>query len=455
MADSKLFGTDGIRGVANQFPMTAEIALEVGRATAYLFGKRNKNFSHPTKVVIGKDTRLSGYMIENALASGFCSMGANVFLVGPMPTPAISFLTKNMRADIGVVISASHNSYQYNGIKIFDSKGLKLPDSKEAEIEKLMNSELLKSIRPTEDAIGGAKRIDDAMGRYIVFIKNTFPQELTLEGLRIVVDCANGAAYKIAPTVLSELGAEVFAMNDEPNGKNINEQCGALHPQTLSKSVHEHRAEIGIALDGDADRAILIDEKGEIIDGDQMMAICALDMIQSKTLLKNTLVTTPMSNLGLEIAIKNAGGQIVKTAVGDRYVTETMLKEGFNFGGEQSGHLIFLDHNTTGDGLIAALKILAIMKKTGKRLSELKQCMQIYPQIIENIRVKEKKDFSTFPKITEIIHKIQNELGSKGRVFVRYSGTEPLARVMVEGENIEVIQEYASDISKAIRFELS
>jgi phosphoglucosamine mutase len=251
------------------------------------------------------------------------------------------------------------------------------------------------------------------------------------------------------------LGAEVFAMNDEPNGKNINEQCGALHPQTLSKSVHEHRAEIGIALDGDADRAILIDEKGEIVDGDQMMALCALDMIQNKTLFKNTLVTTPMSNLGLEIAIKNAGGQIVKTAVGDRYVTEMMLKEGFNFGGEQSGHLIFLDHNTTGDGLIAALKILAIMKKTGKKLSELKQCMQVYPQIIENIRVKEKKDLSSFPKITEIIHKIQNELGSKGRVFVRYSGTEPLARVMIEGENIEAIQEYASDISKAIRFELS
>lgn len=451
----KLFGTDGIRGIANIAPMTGETAMAIGRAAAYLFcEKDNRGLPKNIKVVIGKDTRLSGYMLENALAAGFCSMGAKVFLVGPLPTPGIAFITRSMRADAGVVISASHNAYQYNGIKIFDRNGLKLSDSKEKEIEEVMNSEELERYRPTMEFVGRATRIDDAIGRYIVYIKDTFPQEQTLEGVRVVLDCANGAAYKIAPIVFEELGAEVFAINASPNGRNINEACGAVYPQAMCKAVHEHRAEIGIALDGDADRVILSDETGEIVDGDQMMAICALHMLEEGTLAKKTLVATPMSNMGLELAIKKAGGKIVRAQVGDRYIVEMMRKEGYNLGGEQSGHVVFLDHNTTGDGMIAALKILSIMKKTGKRLSELKKQMTQFPQVLENVFVRQKEDFNQFPKILDAIKKVETALGGNGRVLVRYSGTEPLARVMVEGEDYQKIQQYVFDIAKTIRAQL-
>ncbi len=452
---SKLFGTDGVRGIANQNPMTSEIAMALGRATAYLFGAKDRmGLPKNTKVVIGKDTRLSGYMLENALAAGFCSMGAKVFLVGPLPTPGIAFITRSMRADAGVVISASHNLYHYNGIKIFDREGYKLPDAMEKKIEEIMESTELARVRPTMDNIGKATRIEDAIGRYIVYIKDTFPNDMTLDGIRIVLDCANGAAYKVAPIVFEELGAELFPIHCSPNGVNINDQCGAVYPQAMCKAVHEHRAEIGISLDGDADRVILSDENGEIVDGDQIMAICALHMLKEGTLAKKTLVTTAMSNMGLQVALKRAGGKIIHAQVGDRYIVETMRKESLNLGGEQSGHLVFLEHNTTGDGMIAALKILAIMKQTGKKLSELKKQMTQFPQVLENVFVREKEDFTKFPKITQAIKKVEDALGDNGRVLVRYSGTEPLARVMVEGEDYAMIQGYVQDIAGTIRTHL-
>ncbi len=453
--NNKLFGTDGIRGIANQSPMTSEIAMAIGRATAYLFCKKdNRGLPKNTKVVIGKDTRRSGYMLENALSAGFCSMGAKVYLVGPLPTPGIAFITRSMRADAGVIISASHNPYHYNGIKIFDRNGCKLPDSIEREIEQVIYSDELDKYRPTMEFIGTAKRIEDASGRYIVFVKDTFPHEQTLEGIRIVLDCANGAAYKVAPIIFEELGAEVFTIHNSPNGENINEQCGAVFPQSMCKAVHEHRAEIGISLDGDADRCILSDENGEVVDGDQIMAICALHMLSEGTLNKKTLVTTAMSNMGLTVAIKKAGGKVIHSQVGDRYIVETMRQEKLNLGGEQSGHLVFLDHNTTGDGMMAALKILSIMKTTGKKLSELKRQMTQYPQVLENVIVKQKDSFDQFPKIINSIKKVEAALGEKGRVLVRYSGTEPLARVMVEGEDYLKIKEYALDIAQTIRTQL-
>lgn len=451
----KLFGTDGVRGIANQAPMTSEVAMAIGRATGYLFcEKDHRGLPKTTKVVIGKDTRLSGYMLENALAAGFCSMGAKVFLVGPLPTPGIAFITRSMRADAGVIISASHNPYQYNGIKIFDRHGYKLPDQREREIEEVMYSETLNKYRPTMEFIGTAKRIDDAIGRYIVYLKDTFPQEQTLDGIRVVLDCAHGAAYKVAPIVFEELGAEVFPINCTPNGININDQCGAVFPHSMCKAVHEHRAEIGIALDGDADRVILSDEAGEIVDGDQILAICALHMLQEGTLKQNTVVVTAMSNMGLEIALRRAGGKVITAQVGDRYIVETMRKQGLNLGGEQSGHVVFLDHNTTGDGIIAALKILSIMKKTGKKLSELKKQMVQYPQVLENVFVRSKDDFAQYPKIIDAIKKVQDALGDNGRVVVRYSGTEPLARVMVEGEDFQTINAYVQEIAHSIRAQL-
>jgi phosphoglucosamine mutase len=451
--NERIFGTDGVRGIANQLPMTSEIAMAIGRATAYtLFEKRNSQ--HTPKVVIGKDTRLSGYMLENALSAGFCSMGAEVLLVGPLPTPGIAFITRSMRADVGIVISASHNPYQYNGIKIFDRQGFKLPDAKENEIERLIGSQELERYRPTMDQIGRAKRIDDAIGRYIVFIKDAFPQEQSLEGIRVVLDCANGAAYKIGPTVFRELGAEVFAIHCSPNGRNINEQCGAVYPGSMAKAVHEHRAEIGIALDGDADRVILADENGEIVDGDQVLAICALQMLQEGTLKKKTVVVTPMSNMGVLVALRAAGGEIVEAKVGDRYIVETMRQQGLNLGGEQSGHVIFLDHNTTGDGMMAALKVLSIMKKTGKKLSELKRQVDLYPQVLESVHVRVKEDFKNHPKIVESISEVQKALGENGRVVVRYSGTEPLARVMIEGQNLADITSHARKICQTIQASL-
>src|SRR5512138_1098823 len=361
----KLFGTDGVRGVANVYPMTCEMAIQIGRAAAYMF--KNGNRRH--RIVIGKDTRLSGYMIESALVAGICSMGVDVLQVGPLPTPGIAYITSSMRADAGVVISASHNPFQDNGIKVFFKDGFKLPDEIELKIEKLIFAEKIDSRRPVATEVGKAYRIADAVGRYVVFLKSTFPKDLDLSGLKIVLDCANGAAYKVAPAVLSELGAEVIAIGVKPNGTNINDGCGSLHPAVISEAVKEHRADLGIALDGDADRVIFVDEFGNLVDGDQIMAICATEMIRQKKLRKNTLVATVMSNMGLDIAMRKAGGKVVKTAVGDRYVVEEMVKGGYNLGGEQSGHMIFLDHNTTGDGMLTALASLSPSSAVTRLLS--------------------------------------------------------------------------------------
>jgi phosphoglucosamine mutase len=448
--EKKLFGTDGVRGVANVYPMTTEIAMQLGRAVAYLFKGSDKR----RRIVIGKDTRLSGYMIENAMAAGICSMGVDVQLVGPLPTPGIAFITSSMRADAGVVISASHNAYQDNGIKFFSHSGLKLPDEMELKIEKLLFSEELDLLRPTADEVGRAFRIDDATGRYIVFLKNSFPRDLDLRGLRIVLDCANGAAYKVAPAVLQELGAEVITLGVSPNGTNINAGCGSLYPQVMAEAVREYRADVGIALDGDADRVIFVDEHGTEVDGDHIMAICATHLIKNNALAKNTLVATVMSNMGLDIALRNAGGKVVKTGVGDRYVTEEMLRNGYNFGGEQSGHMIFFDHNTTGDGTLSALQMLAIMQRTGKPLSELAQVMTALPQILINVRVKRRVDLATIPEIKQVIEHCEEQLGQSGRVLIRYSGTEPLLRIMLEGESDAQIKQLAGEIVVAVETHL-
>ena len=446
--EKKLFGTDGVRGVANIDPMTTEMAMQLGRAAAFVF-KGDGERRH--RIVIGKDTRLSGYMIENALVAGICSMGVDVLVVGPLPTPGIAFITSSMRADAGVVISASHNAYQDNGIKFFSSDGYKLPDDLELKIEELIINHRLDELRPIADEVGKAYRIQDAIGRYVVFLKNTFPKELDLQGLRIVLDCAHGAGYKVAPAVFTELGAEVISIGVSPNGTNINEGCGSMHPEVMAEKVREYRADLGIALDGDADRVIFVDENGVEIDGDHIMAICGMDMMKSGQLNKKTIVATVMSNMGLDIAMKKAGGKVVKTAVGDRYVVEEMRKNGYNLGGEQSGHMIFLDHNTTGDGILSALQVLAIIQRRGKKLSELAQVMTSLPQVLVNVRVRKKADLQSVAPIKEVIDTVEAELGNKGRVLVRYSGTEPLLRVMIEGENQDRIEMLADLVATAVR----
>lgn len=443
----KLFGTDGVRGVANEEPMTGEMAIQIGRATAYLF--RNTKGKH--RIVLGKDTRLSGYMLETALASGICSMGADVLLVGPLPTPGIAFVTVDMRADAGVVISASHNPFYDNGIKIFAGNGFKLPDELEQTIEELIFSGKLKGLRPTGIEVGKAFRIDDAAGRYAVFLKHTFPEQLTLEGLKIAVDCAHGAAYRVAPTVLEELGAEVVCVGVEPDGKNINLNCGSLHPEVISRLVVEQGADLGLTVDGDADRVVFVDNTGRVIDGDHVMAICALDMMQEDTLNKKTLVATVMSNMGLEVVLKDAGGTLVRAPVGDRYVVEAMLNGEFNLGGEQSGHIVFLDHNTTGDGMLTALQILAIMQKKEVPLAELAKVMVPFPQTLRNVQVKNKKDFSQIPQIQRMIKECQKELGERGRILLRYSGTEPVLRIMIEGENEQTIVRMADAMAETVQ----
>ena len=447
----KLFGTDGIRGVANLEPMTSEIAMQLGRAAAHLFMRRAGRH----QIVIGKDTRISGYMLESALTAGICSMGVDVLLVGPMPTPAIAFLTRSLRADAGVVISASHNAYQDNGIKFFSNDGFKLPDDMEARIEDLIVSNEISHLRPTADLIGKAFRIDDAEGRYIEFAKRSLPREMDFQGIKLVVDCANGAAYKLAPKVLRELGAKVEVIGCEPNGMNINAGCGAVHPEQLQEAVRRHKADIGIALDGDADRAIFVCEQGTIIDGDHVMAALGLDLHQNGLLAKQTLVGTVMSNFGLELCMAKAGVKLLRTPVGDRYLLERMLAEGYNFGGEQSGHFIFLDHNTTGDGLISALQMISLMKRTGKPLSELAQAMSAVPQILLNIKVKQKPKLESVPDIDQAIRASERRLNGCGRVLVRYSGTEPLLRIMVEGEQDSVIKEVAEDLARLVRTHLT
>jgi len=439
----KLFGTDGVRGVANVYPMTSEMAMEIGRAAAYIF----KNGYKRHRIVIGKDTRLSGYMIENALAAGICSMGVDVLLVGPLPTPGIANITSSMRADAGVVISASHNPFQDNGIKFFSSDGYKLPDEMELRMEELIFTKKIDSLRPIATEVGKAFRIDDAVGRYVVFLKSTFPKDLDLAGMKIVLDCANGAAYKVAPAVLEELGAEVIALGVKPNGTNINAGFGSLHPEVISEAVKEHRADLGIALDGDADRVIFVDEFGGEVDGDHIMAICATDMLEQKKLRKNTLVATVMSNMGLDIAVKKAGGKVVKTAVGDRYVVEEMLRKGYNLGGEQSGHMIFLDHNTTGDGMLTALQVLAIMRRRTRTLSELAEVMIPLPQVLVNVRVAEKRDIMTIPEVAGLIRNIEQQLKDTVGIVIRYSGTEPLLRIMLEGPDKQQIAGWAKEIA--------
>ncbi|HEU5360250.1 MAG TPA: phosphoglucosamine mutase, partial [Candidatus Deferrimicrobiaceae bacterium] len=427
----KLFGTDGVRGVANNEPMTVETAMALGQAVAYSF----RNHAGRHKIVIGKDTRLSGYMFETALAAGICSMGGDVMLVGPLPTPGIAFLTHSMRADAGVVISASHNPYQDNGIKFFGRDGFKLADGIEAKIEMLMLGDQLKEMRPPSPQIGRAHRIDDATGRYIVYLKNTFPGHLSLEGLKIVIDCANGAAYRIAPQVFHELGADVIPLGVSPNGLNINEKCGSLFPELVSAKVQETRADLGISLDGDADRVIVVDHKGEVVDGDRIMAVCAENLARRKKLKKNTVVATVMSNIGLELFLKERKIKMVRAPVGDRYVVEAMRAGGYNFGGEQSGHLIFLDHATTGDGILAALQLLAVMVESGKRLADLGKKMVTLPQILLNLKLKERVPLENLPGFQKALAEFEKKLGKKGRILVRYSGTEPVLRIMVEGED--------------------
>lgn len=443
----KLFGTDGVRGVANNYPMTTEIAMQIGRAIAFIV----KNQVKGNTIVIGKDTRLSGYMIENALAAGICSMGVNVQLVGPLPTPGIAFITTSMRADAGVVISASHNPFQDNGIKIFSADGFKLPDEQEADIEDLIFSQKMAALRPVADEVGRASRIEDASGRYIVYLKNTFPREYVLDDFHIVLDCAHGATYKVAPHVFTELGAKVTTIGAEPDGKNINHDCGALHPEVMAEKVKQLGADIGLALDGDGDRLIVCDEHGTIVDGDHIMAICAAELLHRRKLKKKTLVATVMSNMGLEQAMQAMGGQMVRTQVGDRYVVEAMRAKGYNFGGEQSGHLVFLDHNTTGDGTLAALQLLAIMIKKKKPLSELATIMTTYPQVLKNVRMASQIAPEHIPGFAEALEKAEQHLGSRGRILVRPSGTEPVIRVMTEGEDEQEITTIANELCEVIR----
>jgi phosphoglucosamine mutase len=440
-----LFGTDGMRGVANLPPMTSANVMRLGMAIA----ARLRQPGRHTRIAIGKDTRLSGYMFESALASGIVAMGADVWLTGPLPTPGIAFITSSMRCDAGVVISASHNPFEDNGIKLFARDGYKLPDHVEAEIEELMKSDLEAQCASPAD-VGYSRKIEDARGRYVVYCKATFPSELTLDGIHIVVDGAHGAAYRVGPAVFEELGAKVTAIHTKPDGKNINAHAGALYPQTMCEMVRHHDAHLGIALDGDADRVVLCDEHGAVIDGDAVLALCATRMIQENTLAKSTLVATVMSNLGLERAIRGAGGVVVRTQVGDRYVVEEMRKHGYNLGGEQSGHLVFLDHATTGDGIVAALRVLAIMAREGRPLSELAKVMTRTPQVLVNTAVDKKVPLDQLPDVLRMIADIERQLGDDGRVLVRYSGTESKARVMIEGIDESRIRGWAEDLAGAL-----
>jgi len=441
----RLFGTDGLRGQGNIFPMTPEIALRLGLAAGQYF----RNGSKRHRVVIGKDTRLSGYVFETALTSGLCANGMDVFLVGPMPTPAISFLTQNMRADLGVVISASHNPFMDNGIKFFDRSGFKLPDEVEDEISELVLNPDTQWDYPAAEEVGRAHRITDAPGRYIVYLKNSFSQRLTLDGVKIVLDCAHGAAYGVAPKVLEELGAEVIRIGVKPDGLNINQKCGSLYPEVISSVVIQEKADIGIALDGDADRLIVCDENGRILDGDQIMALSALELLEKGTLPKNMLVATVMSNMALELFMKDHGGTLLRTDVGDRYVVEAMRREGAMLGGEQSGHLIYMEHSTTGDGLLAALQLLRLMREKDRPLSELAGLLEPFPQVLKNVHVKRKIPFGDAPEVQKAVRKVEDALEGKGRVLLRYSGTEAVCRVMVEGPDSNKVELYAGDIVEA------
>lgn len=438
----KFFGTDGVRGLANQAPMDPETALALGRAIAYVFKGRGGRHH---RIVIGKDTRLSGYMIENALSAGICSMGGEAIFLGPLPTPGIAFITMAMRADAGVVISASHNPYYDNGIKFFSHDGFKLPDEVEVQMESLISSTTLKN-GITHEKVGRAYRIEDAAGRYLEYLKASFPRDLNLNGLKIVVDAANGAAYRVAPLVFEELGAEVVSLGIHPNGVNINEGCGALHPESLQSKVRETGAQLGVAFDGDADRLVMVDEKGNVVHGDSLLALCATDLKKKGKLPQQTVVATVMSNLGLDVYLREKGIRIHQVQVGDRYVIEAMRKHGFSFGGEQSGHLIFREHSTTGDGILAALQVMAILKRESKSLFDLTHEIRIFPQVLLNVRIQNKKELDLVPGLFNLQKKIESDLGKKGRLLLRYSGTEPVLRIMVEGEDSQKILAFAEEL---------
>ncbi|NLD27355.1 MAG: Phosphoglucosamine mutase [bacterium ADurb.Bin270] len=447
----KLFGTDGVRGIANSYPMDSCTAVKLGQAIANHFC----NAAGLKRIVIGKDTRLSGYVFESALVAGICSMGVDAMLVGPLPTPGIAFIAHSMRARAGVMVSASHNPVEYNGIKFFDNQGFKLPDETEFNMERMIFSGDLDRLRVPPLEMGKAYRIDDAGGRYIQYIKGTFPTQLTLDGFNIVLDCANGAGYKVAPTIFSELGARVHAIFNQPNGLNINVDCGALHPAKMCRIVREQGADVGIALDGDADRVIMCDENGALVDGDALIAICAFHLHSKGSLAKDTVVGTTMSNMGLEISLARKGIKLLRTDVGDRYIMEVMRSGGYNLGGENSGHVIFLHHTTSGDGILAALRVLSIMRQNGKRLSELvAESFKPFPQKIINVPVREKVPFEGMKGVAAEIKKTEETLGKHGRLLVRYSGTENIARVMVEGENESQIGDLVAAIADAINAEI-
>jgi phosphoglucosamine mutase len=450
----KIFGTDGVRGVANVEPVTAETALKLGRAAAHVITQLNPRTALEEtrpKIVLGKDTRLSGYMLENALVAGITSLGVDVLLIGPLPTPGVAYITRSLRADAGIMLSASHNPYEDNGIKFFRHDGYKLDDQIEEEIEQLVFTGGIDSIRPTAGKIGRAARIDDALGRYVEFAKASFPRRISLEGMHVAVDVANGAAYKSTPCILRELGAEVFVAHNEPNGTNINAECGSMHPEEIRRMVKETGAHVGITHDGDADRALLCDENGEVVDGDEIMAIAATDLLRSGRLQQRTLVSTVMSNFGLDEALGAAGGKVLRTKVGDRYVIEEMLRGEMNLGGEQSGHIIFRDFSTTGDGIVSALQILRIMHETGQRLSELKKCLAKYPQAQRNLKVKAKPPIDELREVVRLRDEAERELAGRGRVLLRYSGTEPKIRLLIEGRELTQIDRQADRIADAIQ----
>jgi phosphoglucosamine mutase len=450
----KIFGTDGVRGVANVEPVTAETALKLGRAAAHVFTQLNPRTipegARP-KIVLGKDTRLSGYMLENALVAGITSLGVDVLIIGPLPTPGVAYITRALRADAGIVLSASHNSYEDNGIKFFRHDGYKLDDQVEQKIEQLVFAGEVDSIRPTAGKIGRAARIDDALGRYVEFAKASFSRGMSLEEMRVAVDVANGAAYKSTPCVLRELGAEVIIAHNEPNGMNINAQCGSTHPQEIQRLVKENGAHVGITHDGDADRVLLCDENGEIVDGDEILAIASVDLLRAGRLEQNTLVATVMSNFGLDETLAAHSGKVVRTKVGDRYVIEEMISRKLNLGGEQSGHIIFRDFTTTGDGIISALQILRIMHKTGQPLSKLKTCLKKYPQAQRNLVVKAKPPIEELREVVKLRDEVERELAGQGRVLLRYSGTEPQIRLLIEGREFDKIDKQADRIANAIQ----
>ncbi len=454
MQTKKIFGTDGVRGVANVEPVTAETALKLGRAAAHVFTQLNpRTIPEGTrpKIVLGKDTRLSGYMLENALVAGITSLGVDVLIIGPLPTPGVAYITRSLRADAGIVLTASHNPYEDNGIKFFRHDGYKLDDQVEEKIEQLVFTGEIDSIRPTAGKIGRAARIDDALGRYVEFAKASFPRKMSLEKMRVAVDVANGAAYKSTPCILRELGADVIVAHNQPNGMNINERCGSTHPEEIQRAVKQSGAHVGIAHDGDADRVLLCDENGEIVDGDEILAIAAVDLLRAGQLRADTMVATVMSNFGLDETLAANKGKVIRTKVGDRYVIEEMMKQNFNLGGEQSGHIIFRDFTTTGDGIISALQILRIMHQTGQPLSKLKSCLKKYPQAQRNLLVKKKPPLSELSAVIKLVNETEKELSGKGRVLLRYSGTEPKIRLLIEGPELDKIDKQADRIADAIQ----